>query len=71
MLWTKDCLTVEILFILQATGEEVFASHGNYIDDSENKDMAYLMEGFTLNERFEEQPKQYFENKVKPAASDN
>ena len=49
---------------VDAEEEEVFASHGNYIDEDKH---FQLMEGVTLNEKFTEDPKKYFEDKLMTA----
>ena len=44
--------------------EEIIASHGTYIDE----DKTYqLMEGIIINEKFADDPKKYFENKLMTA----
>ena len=52
-------------------GEETYAAHGNYVsDDSDpggNGPTTYLMEGLTINERFEAEPREYFEDKIMTA----
>ena len=49
--------------------EETYASHGTYYSLSEDadSDSRNLLEGLTINERFEEEPKAYFEEKVMTA----
>lgn len=43
--------------------EEVFASHGRYVDEDQSNS-SYIMDGLTINERFECDPKDYFEDKI-------
>jgi hypothetical protein len=44
--------------------EEILAVHGTYIDEDKT---FQLLEGVTLNEKFSEDPKKYFENKLMTA----
>lgn len=43
--------------------QEVFASHGRYVDEDQSNS-SYIMDGLTINERFECDPKDYFEDKI-------
>ena len=43
--------------------EETYAVHGSYPEGDQGEDEA-IFQGFALNEKFEEQPHQYFEEKV-------
>ncbi|TRY80997.1 hypothetical protein TCAL_08854, partial [Tigriopus californicus] len=43
--------------------EETFASHGRYVDEDQSNS-CYIMDGLTINERFECDPKDYFEDKI-------
>ena len=44
--------------------EEILAIDGTYVDEEKN---FQLMEGVTLNEKFTEDPKKYFEQKLMTA----
>lgn len=44
--------------------EEIFASHGTYIDEDKT---FHVMEGIVLNEKFADDPKKYFEDKLMTA----
>ena len=48
-------------------GEETFAADGpgNDIDNAAEEMNLGIMEGLTVNQRFEEQPRSYFEEKVR------
>jgi hypothetical protein len=45
--------------------EEVFASDGDTISYEDSGCNLNLSDGLTVNQRFEEQPRSYFEDKVK------
>ena len=49
-----------------STGEETYVSHGEDISIENVADYEInLMDGLTVNQRFEEQPRSYFEEKVR------
>ena len=48
--------------------EETYLSHGTYyLTEAEESESRNLLEGLSINERFEEEPKAYFEEKVMTA----